>query len=270
MNSRQLVFKRSLNSFFGWFTAQQFRFCLLLVIWVLFPASDLVAQRPVLIPSSESSLPVIGQPLEPAAVVVPEQVIGQPSSAHPNRPNLVSGTVLSEGAVGGALVSQPTGDDPEHVASLPDVEASQMREDINSIRRQLGGGLSQLFGGTNNRGDQLRNAARTLDQLASQFETSGLYEEADQVRAQAKTFWLKSRQFNSVQSKESLEASFQNELNRLAGNSKRQPQQPDHSTRQADVLQRDVEPAVQPNQPAGLNPNGWVQPSGQASPLQRN
>ena len=33
--------------------------------------------------------------------------------------------------------------------------------------------------------DQLRTAASTLDQMAGQFENSGLYEEADQVRAQA-------------------------------------------------------------------------------------
>lgn len=43
--------------------------------------------------------------------------------------------------------------------------------------------------------DQLRSAARELDQMASQFEATGLYEEADQVRAQAQKFWIKSRQF---------------------------------------------------------------------------
>jgi len=43
--------------------------------------------------------------------------------------------------------------------------------------------------------EQLRGAARELDQMASQFETSGLYEQADQVRAQAQRFWLKSRKY---------------------------------------------------------------------------
>ena len=48
---------------------------------------------------------------------------------------------------------------------------------------------------TGNRADQLRVAARALDQMASQFEASGMYEEADQVRSQAQKFWLKSRLF---------------------------------------------------------------------------
>ena len=50
-----------------------------------------------------------------------------------------------------------------------------------------------------NPGEQLRVAAKELDQMASQFETTGLYEEADQVRAQAQRFWLKSRQYPSAQ-----------------------------------------------------------------------
>ncbi len=50
---------------------------------------------------------------------------------------------------------------------------------------------------TPNPAEQLRIAARTLDQMAGQFEATGLYAEADQVRAQAQRFWMQSRQFQT-------------------------------------------------------------------------
>ncbi len=41
--------------------------------------------------------------------------------------------------------------------------------------------------------DQLRAAARRLEELAAELEVADLYEEADQIRNQAGKFWLKAR-----------------------------------------------------------------------------
>jgi hypothetical protein len=45
--------------------------------------------------------------------------------------------------------------------------------------------------------DQLRAAARRLEELAAELEVASLYEEADQIRNQAEKFWLKARKNNS-------------------------------------------------------------------------
>ena len=269
MNSRHLVFKSSRVT---QFSSRRSRLCLGLfwAICLVASPSNLQAQSPIITGSngsgSNDSSTVISQTLPPPPVLAPSQVIGQPTLEHSNQPALVQGTILP-----GTPVSNPSSHetDSSHdlspAISLPSTESGRIADEINAIRKQLGGGLSQHLkevtgaypqvrdslearfqselsrlaseaeqrnqtqpdhrGGQAdaqreyigqpvglatpqrygqpfnsspvnsgaNRADLLRDAARTLDQMASQFETSGLYEEADQVRAQAQRFWLKSR-----------------------------------------------------------------------------
>ena len=290
MNSRHLVFKSSRVT---QFSSRRSRLCLGLfwAICLVASPSNLQAQSPIITGSngsgSNGSSTVISQTLPPPPVLAPSQVIGQPTLEHSNQPALVQGTILP-----GTPVSNPSSHetDSSHdlspAISLPSTESGRIdlmfnpvipgiglypkpADEINAIRKQLGGGLSQHLkevtgvdpqvrdslearfqselsrlaseaeqrnqtqpdhrGGQAdaqreyigqpvgqpvglatpqrygqpfnsspvnsgaNRADLLRDAARTLDQMASQFETSGLYEEADQVRAQAQRFWLKSR-----------------------------------------------------------------------------
>lgn len=188
MKSRQLVFKTSL---IVWPSVQQFRLSLnglIAVSCLLALASDSVAQRPVFVPSSEGSLPAAGQAIEASAAVVPMPIVAQPIQEQSNQPNSVLGAVES----GDDLIAKPV-DGPEST-----VEARQIAEEINSIRRQLGGGLAQHLG-------EITNA--------------------------------------DSQAEESLEASFQNELNRLARESKRQP---DRSIGQVDALRERIGQTTEP------------------------
>ena len=208
MKSRQLVFKTSLTvrPSVQKLMLSQFRLCLISAICFLALAGNLAAQFPMN-PGSENSLSTIGQTIQnPNATVLPKPVVIKPMIRQSDQQNLVPGTVIP----GSALIAKPEREIEilrRALSSISDVvelaahERSPHRvvgiaEEINSIRKQLGGGLSQHFG-------KITNA--------------------------------------DAQWKESLEASFQNELNRLAGQSKREPEhqlerQPDHSIGQEEIL----------------------------------
>lgn len=221
MKSRQLVFEPSLNVRLGvqQIALSQFRLSLISAICLLALVGDLVAQRPILAPGSRNSPPAIEQTIQPSLAVVPAPVIAQPIiNRQSNQQNLISGTVnpVVNSAVNSdnALIANPE-NDPLPVASQPSVEARQIADEINSIRRQLGGGLSQHLGKITNEN--------------SQFE-------------------------------ESFEASFQNEITRLAGQPNRESlrqtvrpteSQPDHWPRQADTLREN------PEQTTGLYRQPW-------------
>ena len=217
MKSRQLVFEPSLNVRLGvqQIALSQFRLSLISAICFLALVGDLVAQRPILAPGSRNSPPAIEQTIQPSLAVVPAPVIAQPIiNRQSNQQNLISGTVNSAVNSDNALIANPE-NDPLPVASQPSVEARQIADEINSIRRQLGGGLSQHLGKITNEN--------------SQFE-------------------------------ESFEASFQNEITRLAGQPNRESlrqterpteSQPDHWPRQADTLREN------PEQTTGLYRQPW-------------
>jgi len=231
---------------------------------------------PYVVPMIESAVPI-------APVLVEPQIAELPSRPS-RRSGIVAGTIVIENTPEQASDRLPATAVSQKVepAVQPTIQSKKIADEINSIRKQLGGGLSSHFelmtgadpklqqsleesfqneigrlanqqarqpelkinrtdlgvgspldrnedqpviGNTSpietsvgssasclksspprvdlNQAavDQLRSAASKLDQMAGQFETSGLYEEADQIRAQAQKLWHKSRHYRANQNK---------------------------------------------------------------------
>ena len=179
MNSRHLVFKSSRVT---QFSSRRSRLCLGLfwAICLVASPSNLQAQSPIITGSngsgSNDSSTVISQTLPPPPVLAPSQVIGQPTLEHSNQPALVQGTILP-----GTPVSNPSSHetasshDLSPAISLPSAESGRIADEINAIRKQLGGGLSQHLKEVTGVDPQVRDSLEArfqseLSRLASEAE----------------------------------------------------------------------------------------------------